>query len=326
MEENILVSVIVPIYNTEQYVEHTIQDICNQTYTNIEIILVDDGSTDNSGQICEDYKKQDYRIKVIHTINRGLSAARNIGICNSMGKYIYFLDSDDRIHQRTIQILLDEAIHNKCEIVQTSGIDFNDDSIVDDLNQRDIEEYTVQIFDKREMCYGMFERRIVAAEIVQNKLYLRTLFSETVRFKEGRIHEDTAITYMLFWQCERIGCIDAELFCYRRRRPGSIINGSYSVKRLDVLIAENERCEFFKEKKEKILYQQALKCKLNSAISCVYSLKKSSIPEKEKYISDICKNNFKGLYIVIFAKHIRLKSKMRIIMGVVRCLLISMKF
>ena len=127
---NELVSIIIPVYNVEQYVAYTIEDVCRQTYSNLQIILIDDGSPDKCGEICDQYAKHDNRIEVYHTENRGLSAARNLGIDKAEGKYIYFLDSDDRIHEKCIEILLEIAENQKCDIVQSRTFAFIDDEIL----------------------------------------------------------------------------------------------------------------------------------------------------------------------------------------------------
>ena len=112
----ILVSIIVPVYNVEKYLERCLDSLINQTLKDIEIILVDDGSTDDSGNICDKYAKKDKRIKVIHKENGGLSDARNIGLSIANGRYLQFVDSDDFIHKQMIEILYNTIINNNADI------------------------------------------------------------------------------------------------------------------------------------------------------------------------------------------------------------------
>ena len=116
-ENNDLISVIVPVYNVESYLRKCLDSIVGQTYKKLEIILVDDGSTDGSGSICDEYAKEDHRIKVIHKDNDGVSSARNIGIDNVEGKYILFVDADDIVNERYVEILYIELLKHKVDIV-----------------------------------------------------------------------------------------------------------------------------------------------------------------------------------------------------------------
>ena len=117
MGDNPLVSIIVPVYNVEEYLEECVNSIISQTYTNIEIILVDDGSTDNSGELCDKYSLRDNRIEVIHKVNGGISDARNVGAKSAKGKYIYFIDSDDYIVSEAIDELVSVALRDNSDIV-----------------------------------------------------------------------------------------------------------------------------------------------------------------------------------------------------------------
>ena len=116
-----LVSIVIPIYNVEKYLNECVDSVIVQTYHDLEIILVDDGSTDNSGKLCDEYKKIDDRIKVIHQKNGGLSAARNTGMDSAIGEYLYFLDSDDYIEPQTVERLVDTIEQEKADIVLFDG-------------------------------------------------------------------------------------------------------------------------------------------------------------------------------------------------------------
>ena len=124
------VSVIIPIYNVEKYLEKCLNTIINQTYKNLEIILIDDGSTDKSSTICDEYCEKDKRIKVIHKNNEGVSSARNKGIELSKGKYIVFIDPDDYVTDEHVEVLYDCIISNNVDLVISNLIDINEDGII----------------------------------------------------------------------------------------------------------------------------------------------------------------------------------------------------
>lgn len=114
---NPLISIIVPVYNVEEYLPKCLDSIINQTYKNLEIIVVNDGSTDNSGKICDEYGERDYRIMVIHKANRGVSSSRNIGIKNASGEYILFVDSDDEIEKDYVNVMARAVTNSDCDLV-----------------------------------------------------------------------------------------------------------------------------------------------------------------------------------------------------------------
>ena len=126
MEQQELISVIIPVYNVEKYLRECIDSVLNQSYQNLEIILVDDGSTDSSGEICDEYEKQDIRIRVIHQKNQGLSGARNTGFQNANGEYVYFLDSDDWIVPEAIKCLVKRAEEESADVVFFEAFSFED--------------------------------------------------------------------------------------------------------------------------------------------------------------------------------------------------------
>ena len=134
-----MISIIIPIYNVEKYLEKCLDSILNQTYKNLEIILIDDGSTDNSPNICNSYCEKDKRIKIIHKNNEGVSSARNKGIELSKGKYIVFIDSDDYVSNEHIEVLYDCIISNNVDLVISNLIDISEDGII--LNNEEKESF-----------------------------------------------------------------------------------------------------------------------------------------------------------------------------------------
>ena len=184
-----LISIIVPIYQVEKYLRSCLDSICAQTYKNLEILLIDDGSTDRSGEICEEYAKNDQRIVVIHQENKGLSAARNKGIEISSGDYLTFVDPDDLLlHDRYIELMLEALLRDKAQISICGQITFGG---------RAQPEYWIE-YEKSRTAAGrdILDQKSGVPESyswnVLSKLFERSIFSD-LRFPEGHLLEDTAI-------------------------------------------------------------------------------------------------------------------------------------
>lgn len=239
------ISVIVPVYNVENYLEECIDSILGQTYKNLEIILVDDGSTDNCGQICDDYVKKDNRIKVIHKENGGLSDARNVGIKNSKGKYITFIDSDDCVNKKYIEVLYNQIITTNSDISICSYKKFSDYYIEEDFKLNDIE-----ILKRQEILLKLYgEKNRINYVVSWGKLYKRRLF-DTISFPNGKIHEDEYTTYKLYEECDLVSYTSLQLYYYRVRND-SIMKKKISTKRLDSLQAFDEQLEYYRQQKNK---------------------------------------------------------------------------
>lgn len=234
----ILISVIVPVYNVDNYLRKCIDSLIVQTLKDIEIILVNDGSTDESIDICEEYKLKDNRIKVIHKENGGLSDARNKGIDIAKGKYISFVDSDDWINPQMLEKLYILASKYEADIVQGDYIKaYDEDIIVNNISENIIKYNAEQILD--ELYSGNYTKNIV----VWNKIYKRELFND-IRFPKGKLHEDEFTTYKILHKANLI--IDSNIpIYYYRQREGSIMNSDFNIKRLDLLEALKERKEYF---------------------------------------------------------------------------------
>ena len=245
-----LISVIVPVYNVAPYLRRCLDTITQQTYTNIEIIIIASTSTDNSVEICEEYAKKDERITLLHSEPRGLSDARNRGIEASHGEYLSFIDSDDYIHPDFLSTLYRICSEYDCDIAQCGYIrvDTNYNKI-HSQPEKDIETYS-----GREMCYNFYYGipDHLADAVVWNKLYQKKLFSK-IRFPFGKIHEDTAVVHQLYYDSEKIGITRQELYFYRNV-PTSITGVGFTLKSLDNLDFLGERGEYFKEKGEIELY------------------------------------------------------------------------
>lgn len=223
-----MISVIVPIYNVEKFLRKCVDSIINQTYKNIEIILVDDGSKDNCGTICDEYGKIDNRIKVIHKKNGGLSDARNAGLDMSTGECIVFVDSDDYINNTMIENLYNGINKYDADISCCAKCLENENGMVLEIKNRTA-EYCISNTEA-------IEKFLLREEIdnsAWDKMYRRELFNE-IRFPYGKYYEDIPTIYKLFCKANKIAHIGSVEYHYIIRN-GSIINSNFSEKQLDSL-------------------------------------------------------------------------------------------
>lgn len=241
-----LISIIVPIYKVEKYINQCIESIINQTYKNIEIILVDDGSPDKCPIMCDNYKKKDKRIKVIHKKNGGLSDARNAGIEIATGNYICFVDSDDFIKPNYIELLYKAIIKNNTKISQC-GFIYYDGSEKERINYKEN-----KVLCKRDYFYDNYTSHKTDNTVVWNKMYSRDIF-RNLKFNKGKIHEDEFFTYKAIEKAEKISIIKECLYSYRMNED-SITRKLYNTKRLDVLDAFKEKNDYFKNNYDEDIY------------------------------------------------------------------------
>lgn len=225
-----LVSVIVPIYNVESYLRECVESIRRQTYHNLEIILINDGSTDSSLDICMEYKRKDNRIQVINKVNGGLSSARNKGIECAKGDYYLFVDSDDFISDKMVEVMIHKAQENNADIV-CCNYDFYDDysNFIKEhpININSDEIYSSKQAQDRLLYNGFF--RCYA----WNKLYKAQLFKK-IRYPIGKLYEDIYTTYSLFEVSDRIVFITDSLYHYRFR-TGSITRNTFDERLYQIL-------------------------------------------------------------------------------------------
>lgn len=245
-----LISIIVPVYNVEQYLEQCITSITAQTYTNLEIILVDDGSTDKCPNICDEWAKKDDRIKVIHKTNGGLSDARNAGMRIATGEYIAFVDSDDRIHNKFIELLF-TALKNNNSYLAACDVAFVKNH---DETHALAESACISVNDTEKALNTLIHGNGFRA-VVWNKLYHRDLLNNE-SFKIGRYHEDEFFTYRIIAKVKNPVYVNAKLYYYLQRE-NSIVN-SISFKHLDALDAYFERLLFLKNQFPKLYHYDKL--------------------------------------------------------------------
>ncbi len=239
------VSVIIPVYQVEKYLDKCIASVVGQTYQNLQIILVDDGSTDRSPAICDGWKERDPRITVIHQPNGGLSRARNAGVNLVTGEFIGFVDSDDWIEQNTIEYLLQACIENKADISCCGYYRVYVDHIISH-SLTDIQK----IYEGEEILYSSM-RGEGDEHIVWNKLWRRELFDDDCKFPAGMNFEDVATTWKIFRKCHREVCIP-NLLIHHIIRKGSICNTKSMKNFVDRWIAFKERYDVMATKSEEI--------------------------------------------------------------------------
>lgn len=238
-----LISVIVPVYRVEEYLERCVKSILFQTYKNLEVILVDDGSPDQCPAICDACAEKDARVKVIHQENKGLSGARNAGIDAAFGEYLAFVDSDDYVSPHFIEELYQLLQDTGCAIGQCRFSYVKGDGLVE---EGDSAFCIYRGESLMEQLYGP-EEKATCFVVAWNKLYRAELFKETgIRYPEGRIHEDEATTYRLFHEAKKLAFLDRALYGYYTENGGSITS-VFSAKRLQWLTAHEERIAFFKK-------------------------------------------------------------------------------
>lgn len=237
-----MVSVIIPIYNVEKYLEECVESVLCQTYQNLEILLVDDGSPDGCGAICEEYAQKDKRVKVIHKENGGLSDARNAGLDVCRGDYIVFVDSDDCIHPQMIERLYNLLMKYQADMAICS---------FQDIEENEMPLYAKYDVQGKEYCFekenimNQLQSRNLLTVVAWNKIYKARLF-ENIRYPKGYIHEDEFIIHKLLHLCTRTVYTEEKLYYYRKR--GDSIMGNISPKKIqDIYLAYEDRISFLEE-------------------------------------------------------------------------------
>ncbi len=235
-QSNPLVSVIVPVYNTEKYLADCLDSIKNQTYDNLEIICINDGSTDNSATILQSYANTDPRIKIITQKNQGLSAARNAGIKKSTGNFVTFVDSDDQIEPQMISRMINAVNKNSSDIVACSFKELYPSGKIVHFNRHN---YPQKSFTVTEALKAMLKEEgfMVSATM---KLFPKSYF-KNVKFPLGLLHEDVGTTYKLIMQAYKITFIPHEDYIYIHHK-NSIINKSFDDRKFDLITLTDQMC------------------------------------------------------------------------------------
>lgn len=279
--EESLISVIVPVYNVKDYVGKCLDSICSQTYKNIEIIVVDDGSTDGSGVICDMYAAKDRRIKVMHCDNGGLSTARNRGIAVARGEYIAFVDSDDWLEKVMYQSLYEGIKQHDADVsVCSFYYDYPDRS------RAKCNSNKAYLWTGREALHQLLSGKRLKP-MVWDKLYKRSLFDE-IKFPDGRIFEDAATTYKIFAKAKKVFFFERPYYHYICNRPGSIMSQKFynGEKNLLMFDTVKERSHFLYHY-DRHLWRKSLNTMAHKGIQLVErSFLDSANTDAEKTICD----------------------------------------
>ena len=288
MSQEIFVSIIVPVYDIEEYLVECIESILAQTWKHFEIILVDDGSTDSSGKMCDEYAEKYNCIFVIHKKNGGLSSARNAGIDVARGNYLAFIDSDDVVHPDYLRELVnivekenadlvacDFCVGTSCQWGETSEIKYDirrDEDVLERMNDND-----------------------VVVTVAWNKLYHAKFFKEySLRYPEGKIHEDMFLTPQILHCTNKMVITNQKLYFYRQRK-NSIMNSSFSIKQLDSLEAIEFRIALFTKWDKKELQIKEYESYIRKAKELYRKMKNG---EEEEYEQEKKKIKMKMLNIL----------------------------
>ena len=302
------ISVIVPVYNVENYLEQCLNSILNQTFSNIEIICVNDGSKDSSRKILEEYKKRDYRIKIVDKENRGLSSARNAGLKYAQGEFISFIDSDDWIDKTMLEKLYKNITGLNTDIAICAVHQFDErKQIIDDSNKYYTLEFFDKSFDDRAFCYKDTKPFLMDVCVMAwNKLYRKSLIDRcSAKFPEGLIFEDGPFFFSLFFKTQRVSIVRDFLYYYRINRNGSIVQkaGKKYIDIIDIaelMLAEINKIDdaqeirelFCKKKAEDFIYRfEHLKIKYKNKFAKKLK-EKSSLTKEEYFPQSVLKGGF----------------------------------
>ena len=276
-----LISVIVPVYNVEGYLDQCLESIVSQSYRHLEILVVDDGSTDASGDKCDRWAERDDRIRVIHQPNGGLSAARNTALDAMTGEWVIMVDSDDILHRDAAAVLLDTIQRQQADMVIGDYIPIYDDAAPQwpvDSSQ----PTQCQVYSQHEALLAIFYQRGLTHS-AWARIYRASLFDD-IRYPVGRLYEDLAIIYPLLKKCDKVVKTPQVVYGYRQRQ-GSIL-GNFSPRRADVLnICEQLESDTLHNDK---LYTAAVRSRLLSAYFNILLLSNQDKNTDHKALQDRC--------------------------------------
>lgn len=243
-----MVSIVVPVYNVEKYLKYCVESLINQDYADLEIILVDDGSTDSSADICDEYANRNTKVQVLHKLNGGLSDARNYGMKYATGKWITFVDGDDMLCPNFVSAMVTFAEKNVLDIAVCDYFQ---------LPERELENpYQIKCSEKEYIWEGhagtkvlLYQKKFTTSAWA--KLYKLSLFSE-ILFPVGKLHEDVGTMYKVFELAERVGYIDKKMYYYLQRNR-SITHSDFSAKKMDYIFLTQEMMDYFTNNNPKLL-------------------------------------------------------------------------
>ena len=288
MENQPIVSVIIPVYNVEDYLCECVDSVINQTYKNLEIILIDDGSTDSSGKICDDYAEKDERVCVVHKKNSGPSKTRNVGLEHAKGKYVYFLDSDDYIELNALELLVNTAESDAADLVFFDAHSFSDNGV--QIKQGYVVKGTYESKSGYEVLTDLHKNKDYHCVIYLLFIKQKLITNNKIAFLESAYcSEDMLFTYQLFCQAKKAVQCKNTLY-HRRYRSGSIVTSGKSERHFRSCRDVYEEIRDFSERIGKAGDYMATEYTVRCAFNALDTYKK--IPPKEQAL---CKEEYKLL-------------------------------
>lgn len=257
-----VISIIVPIYNVERWLSRCLSSIQDQTFNKYECLLINDGSTDESIKIAQKFEQDDSRFKIFNKKNGGLSDARNYGIVRAKGRYIVFIDSDDFVEKKYLELLINEIMKNKAQIAICGFyITDEDGNKLSEVNPNEAKN----IVTGKDALHYVFKQNGYVNVVAWNKIYQKNLFDD-IKFEKGRFYEDEYINFLLFWKVNKICLLNKPLYNYVQRN-GSIVNTKMTPQKIkdknDMLV---KRISFYQGKNQE-LYSYAIQAYKNWIIS-----------------------------------------------------------
>lgn len=235
---NPLISVIIPVYNVAETLKRCVRSVAEQTYHDLEIILVDDGSTDQSGELCDQLASQDPRLKVIHQKNRGLSGARNAALEVFRGEFVTFVDSDDWLALDAVEALYRELTSHNVKMSVGRITEVKEQSALTKYSKSN--QKASRLYSQLDALVAMLLEQDILISAC-GKLYARELF-QSIRFPEGKLYEDIGTTYKLILECFQIAFVDQTVYYYYQN-PHSIIHQTFRAQKLDLLTLTDQMCD-----------------------------------------------------------------------------------
>lgn len=300
-----LVTVIVPVYNGKKYLSEALRSVICQSYQNLEILVIDDGSTDGSAEICDQFAAQDKRIQVIHQENKGLSAARNAGIEIMTGQALMFLDADDAFHPNIVQMLVETMNREKADIVLCKFSNYRDSG---EMKLEDL-DHKQGIPAAQEGAYDRIRALQALADIqinisVWNKLYRKELWN-SVRFPNGHLFEDLEVSYQIFQLVGKVYALDRKLYLHRLCDGSITVNWS-EAKINDFELAYNHFNAYISSHIPDIFTEKQLnknrQFQLNTMMACFIDLSRSRSQSGKPFRNELKKR------IIDFAAHTGIKQ------------------
>ncbi len=298
---NPLVSIVIPVYNVKKYLNRCVDSVIAQTYSTLEIILVDDGSTDGCGAVCDNYKKLDSRIEVIHKKNGGLSDARNAGLDKIIGEYVIFIDSDDFVSPYYVENLVEIVQRTGCKIGCSWFVNYYEGCAI--VVPTLVDDNKIKVYSREAFYDQMLHQQGVEVS-AWGKIYYSKLF-DGVRYPVGKLYEDIPTTYLLVEKVDNIAVIpNVDYFYFQRKQ--SISKSSFNVRKMDAIVHMGKFMDFI------VLHYPNLK---NAAISRYFSvvcnilflINDKKYKEQKKFLWSEVK---KYRSVVLFDKGARKKNRM----------------